>query len=294
VRGPSSSHRARLILLGPAIAVGLLVLVLERWTAYTSDSVAQQSLVRTWLDAGHGTAYVPVDTWILKLPLYVLVELLPIAPGARLSIDVLALSVAGFVLLAPAAWWLARALRPGAAPPHPLDVAAPLLWLATLGGELGANRMQPNYRNVELGLTFLALAVAARRLDVSRIPRDAPGPSGPGGAPAPQRTLAGAAAGIVGLTLLWVDDPYFAMLVGAPFVVACLACWPPWGCGWSPAAPAPTWAPRRSCAGSACSGPASPPSSAWPTPTRPASSRARAPGSPARPRCSPGCWPSSR
>ena len=202
-------RRPPLALLLPATAVAVLVLVLDRWTDYTSDSVADQSLVRTWLDVGHGTAYVPGDTWILKLPLYFGVESLPLAPGGRLVVEVLVLNVACLAVLGLAVWWLALAARPAAEPPRAADVVLPLLWLGTLGGELGANRMQPNYRNVELGLAFLALAIAARRLDLP-------------GRQDGRRAGFTAVAAVPLLGLLWVDDPYFALLTGAPFAVLCV------------------------------------------------------------------------
>lgn len=187
--------------------------VLSTWNQYTSDSVAQQSLIRTWLDVGHGTAYLPSDTWILKLPLYVVVESLPMPPQVRLVLEIIVLNVVAMVLLTVAAWRLAMAAaaavptaRPGRA-----DVVAPLVWLAALGGELGANRLQPNYRNVELGLSFIALAIAARYLDQG------------GAQPRADRTGAITPFLVaVLLAVLWVDDPYFAFLVAVPFAGLCL------------------------------------------------------------------------
>ena len=203
--------RRRWWLLIPAAVTGGLVVLLNGWNQYTSDSVAQQSLVRTWLDAGHGTAYVPGDTWILKLPLYAVVEAFPLPPALRLLLEVVVLNAVSMLLLTLTAWWLTRAAFPQR--PSVAGLVTPLVWLGTLGGELGSNRMQPNYRNIELGLSFLALAVAARYLDrpdhVSH--RNS------------RRTWGFASAASVLLALLWVDDPYFAFLTGLPFGVLCSA-----------------------------------------------------------------------
>jgi hypothetical protein len=192
---------------------GVLVVVLNGWTQYTSDSVAQQSLVRTWLDVGHGTAYLPSDTWILKLPLYVAVESLPLSPDLRLVLEVVALNVGCMLLLTLAALWLAR--MAAVARPRTIDVVAPLVWLAALGGELGANRMQPNYRNIELGLSFVALAIAARYVD-ARDPR-----RGPELQTGLRAGGFGPALAVLLLGFLWLDDPYFAFTVAVPFAALC-------------------------------------------------------------------------
>jgi hypothetical protein len=94
--GAGAAPRLRAAVSRPAFAAALVVLVLpvmvaivlrrDRWLI-TSDSVAQQSIVRTWFALGHDQTYLPPDTWLLKVPLYVLVEALPIAPSARLVVE---------------------------------------------------------------------------------------------------------------------------------------------------------------------------------------------------------------
>jgi hypothetical protein len=204
---------------GPLLAASLvavpltvsIVLNLQRLTV-TSDSVAQQSVVRTWLRAGHGQTYLPPDTWLLKLPLYLVVEVLPLAPPARLLAESAALALLAFALLAAGMRALILfALPPGAAV-NPLDVALPLAWLGTLGGGLGQYlAVMPNSRNIELGLSFCLLAVLGHTLRDSAAPR--------------RRwiTATAAAAAVAALSLLWADDPYEAYLAGAPLAAACLA-----------------------------------------------------------------------
>jgi hypothetical protein len=187
----------------PCLLMAVVVVLRHASTVWTSDSTAQQSILRTWLDVGHGTAYLPSDTWLLKIPLYAVVEALPLGPHGKLFVDALLLNILTFALLGWAAWALAR-LSPVA--PRWYEVAMPLVWLAALGGGIGSNRMLLNYRNIELGLCFAAMALAAKYLSNRRGRR---------------ATHLGAAVAL--LTLFWLDDPYFALLVGLPFVAASLA-----------------------------------------------------------------------
>jgi hypothetical protein len=199
-------HGFRLFL--PFMIPLLLVLALATLqhprVIYTSDSTAQQSIVRTWLDVGHGLTFVPRDTWALKIPLYLVLENLPLRPPDRLLAAVLVLNALTFVLLA---WAVRRLAGPG--PARWYDVALPLAWFAALGGGIGSNRMLTNYRNIELGLCFVMLAVIAGVL------------SSPAVRSQPAR-LARAAGAVLLLGLLWFDDPYIELLVAAPLAVAAI------------------------------------------------------------------------
>ncbi len=195
----------------PAVlAVGWLCAVRARTTWWTSDHTAQQSILGTWLSLGHATTYLPPDTWLLKLVVYLPVELAPLAPTTRLGLEVVLLQTLTLALVGWATWRLTRRARGGR--PRWWVVALPLLWLAALPGGVGSNRMLPNYRNIELGLLLAALALAARYLDAAP------------GAPARRgRTLLPAAAAALPLALLWFDDPYVAALGALPFLAGALA-----------------------------------------------------------------------
>jgi hypothetical protein len=114
--------------------------------------------------------------------------------------DALVLNLLTFALLGWGVWRLAAPLR--ARWP---EVTAPLVWLASLGGGIGSNRMLLNYRNLELGLSFAFLALAAIFLTDDWGRRKAP-------------VLLSFS---VVLSVFWLDDPYFALLVGVPFILAC-------------------------------------------------------------------------
>jgi hypothetical protein len=191
----------------PVVLVVVLLALKHPRVIYTSDSAAQQSIVRTWLDVGHGTTFVPRDTWALKVPLYLLLENLPLQPLDRMLIAVLVLNAVTFALLGWAIWKLAAT---GVAKVRWYHVAVPLAWLAALGGGIGSNRMLANYRNIELGLCFVMLAVTAGYL------------VGPARPLADRRALVLGAGSALLLGVLWFDDPYVQLLVAAPLAVAAL------------------------------------------------------------------------
>ncbi|HYJ74958.1 MAG TPA: hypothetical protein VEV65_05120, partial [Kineosporiaceae bacterium] len=190
-----------------------LAIVLRRdaW-ALTSDSVAQQSIVRTWFAVGHDRAYLPPDTWLLKLPVYVPVEALPLAPAARVLVESAALGAVTAVLAGWAVWTLA-AQAGLAASRRRRDAVLALGWVLTLSGGVGSYLVAlPNSRNVELGLGLVVVAWAGRCLQ---------GPA-PGRRPASPAVTRGLAVAVL-LAVLWVDDPYVAALIGWPLALLALA-----------------------------------------------------------------------
>jgi hypothetical protein len=211
-RGPSriSGRAAPLLAAAPLVCLAVAVPLL-RSVPLNSDAVAQQSIVLTWLRVGHDQTFLPTDTWILKLPLYLVVESLPVTAATRVLIEVSALNILMFLLLAWASWWFAG--RAGNSRRW-YDVILPLAWLATVGGALGRDLSTgPNGRNVELALSFLVLAVAGAYVAASE--------TGAGRGEGWRPWSIGVATAVL-LSLLWVDDSYFAYLVGLPLLIVCL------------------------------------------------------------------------
>jgi hypothetical protein len=209
-------RRRRLTAAG-AVAVLVLpvaaALVLRRndWLL-TSDSVAQQSVVRTWFAVGHDHTYLPPDTWLLKLPFYAVVEALPLAPPTRVCVEAVALAVVMVALAASASRLLARQLTPPGErlAARPLELVLPFAWLATLSGGIGSYLVAlPNARNIELGLALLVVALAGTRFPLPHWP---------------VLLCAGAGSAVL-LAVLWLDDPYVAYLVGAPLALTAAAWW---------------------------------------------------------------------
>ncbi|GAB6899822.1 hypothetical protein [Kineosporia succinea] len=192
---PKRTPRVLAAVVLPAFVACLLAVLRHPRVVYTSDSTAQQSIVRTWLDVGHGVTHLPADTWLFKFPLYLVIEQFGLAPTTRLLIAVLVLTAATFTLLGAGAMLLAPRARW-------YELAGPLLFLAALNGGIGSNRNLTNYRNIELGLCFLLLALAARYVAGRGTP-----------------SIVKALAVTAGLTLFWFDDPYFEVLAGAPLML---------------------------------------------------------------------------
>lgn len=207
VAGPDRVVSQLVPLVVPVVVVAVLLALHHPRVIYTSDSTAQQSIVRTWLDVGHGTTFVPRDTWALKVPLYLLLENLPLQPLDRMLAAVLVLNALTFLMFG----WAARKLAAtGPAQVRWYEVTIPVAWLAALGGGIGSNRLLTNYRNIELGLCFVILAVTAGYLAASR-------PARLGNDP---RSLVLGAGSALLLGVLWFDDPYIELLMAAPLAVA--------------------------------------------------------------------------
>jgi hypothetical protein len=210
---PSWSRPARIgVLLALVLPVCTAIVLRRDAWVLTSDSVAQQSIVRTWFAVGHDITYVPPDTWLLKLPVYVVAEALPLAPAGRLLAESAALAAVTAVLAGWAVWTLA-AQAGLAASRRRRDVVLALGWVLTLSGGIGSYLVAlPNSRNVELGLGLVVVAWAGGCLQGDR----------PAWRP-PMGAVARGVAVAVLLGVLWVDDPYVASLVGWPLALLTLA-----------------------------------------------------------------------
>jgi hypothetical protein len=211
------SRYAFLVAVIPTGSVVLQILLAHPRRLYTSDATAQQSIVRTWYDVGHDLTFVPRDTWALKVPLYLALEKLSLPPLDKLLIAVLVFNLVTFLMLGRAIWKLVAGTTAGA---RWYEAAVPLAWVTTVPGGISGNRMMPNYRNVELGLTYLMLALVAGYLGELAAGRET-GPAGTArrsGISA--RMLAVGVVSAVLLGVLGFDDPYIALLVTGPLAVA--------------------------------------------------------------------------
>lgn len=187
------------------ILLGVTLIVLALITAstsrlITSDYVAQQNITNTLSLRSRPIVDMQQDNFIIKLPIYVLTERLPVAPLPRLvatSVIINALSILLFF------WSLQRFGRL-----FNLSRSAwyvPFLWVCSASAGLAAVLLNPNTRNLEIGLGFAALACLATwykdewQADTLR------------------RKELGAAF-VLGLGLLFYDDPYTIYVVGLPLV----------------------------------------------------------------------------
>lgn len=207
------NHLAVLVAKKPLakIELELLVLALALFAAslfatslvrpFTSDDVAQQNAVATFTSSSPVNLDTPQDTYVLKLPVYAALSVLPIPPAVTLRATELILSLAGFALF----YWAALSFIRTYARPQ-VAYLMPLLWLSGLGTGLAVVLANPNTRNLEVGLAFAALALAARWYN---------------GEWRAARHWGIAAPAILSLLLglLLYDDPYFSYTLAGPIIL---------------------------------------------------------------------------
>src|SRR6266702_1715822 len=167
---------------------------------FTSDDVAQQNAVSAISLHSRPTIDLPQNTYVSKFPLHFIVEALPIEPQAKLVISILVLGLASIGLL----YWSIQVLAHRAKWAW-TSAAIPLLWLASLGGAFAAAFINPNSRNIEIGLAFAALAIIARwHQNDSALAA---------------RNRIWLASYVMLFALLLYDDPYFMYVLAFPLIL---------------------------------------------------------------------------
>ena len=164
---------------------------------YHSDDVYLQTVLSQWARGYHDTATVGSDNFILKAPLYLLLGQLTHNGRSVLFLTALVLNIIGFGLLVVSFRYFAERL--GA---NKEVVVLPLIWLASLGASFVEILMNPNLRNVEVGMAFAFLMLVARYAD------------GHLRASPPRLVLY-----LLGLGLFLYNDPYFLYFIVAPLLV---------------------------------------------------------------------------
>ena len=175
----------------------LTVVATIRHREWNSDDTGMQVLLRTFRPFG-SDAHVSDDTFVLKYPLYALVDAVAGSSIRSLLVTVWAIQLAELAALI-AVFRLAGADR-SRDDLRRASALVPLLWLASLGPTFLSPQVGPNLRNLELALAVL-LAVAATRARRRN-----------------QLVALGVAAGV-----LFLDDPFSAYTVAIPTVCAAAA-----------------------------------------------------------------------
>lgn len=179
------------------------VLVMHVTGGYTSDSVAVQVVLGQWLRGYHDTAWLGVDNFLLKLPVYLLTEYT--LPHSRLTLLLtdLLFAAAGLFLFWRAARYFVARYAPGGRP----ALGPAVLWLTTLSTAFLAMFFIPNLRNVEIGLSFFIVAQVLRHLEGDAEVSGRPG-----------RVVV--AAAVVGCGFFLYNDPYFLYTAAVPLMIA--------------------------------------------------------------------------
>jgi hypothetical protein len=186
------------------LMMGASVLALHFADRYDSDYVAGIVTLQNWRLAGGHTAWLPADTFVLKVPFYLLVQsLLPNSPLALLAIALL-INAAAFAL-----FFLAHRILVGRRP-H-LAAYTPLLLLGGLGPTFYLTLREPNCRNIEIGVAFVCLALIVRYL------------AGQLTIPSGARGLAMLAGAGAALGLFIYDDPLIVFVLVAPLAIVLIA-----------------------------------------------------------------------
>ncbi len=199
VNGKNSLHSIETLVLMLAL-VALSLITATQSHMFGSDAVAQQNIVATLSPHSHPTIDLPQNTYIVKLPLYSIVAALPISPATGLLLTILVLGLSAIALF----YWSAGILTDK--PKVVWTLTGPLLWLASLSGGFVGSLINPNSRNLELGLAFVIFAILARWYKAGR--------------PLDSKATFGLALSFVLLVgLLFYDDPYFEFVLAAPLVL---------------------------------------------------------------------------
>lgn len=186
--------------LGCAISALLLfanLLAAHFTRRYNSDDVALQTVLAQWGRGYHHVATVGADNFILRAPLYLLLGQLTHNGRAVLFLTVLILNAVGFWLFVVSLRYFA--VRLGGTKEL---LVLPLIWLASLGAFFSNILMNPNLRNVEIGMTFALLMLVAKYADGELPVR-------------PARLV----LYLVALGLFIYNDPFFLYMVVVPLLL---------------------------------------------------------------------------
>lgn len=193
--------------------------------SYTSDDVSIQGILQSWQDGHPLLGVAGADNFIIKVPLYLFVELF--VPNSRLQLFIIAL-VCNFVLLACIVVFLLYYLRRfGLQKPLYLFFAfIPVIAFLSLspvdlfGGSLTSANfttsfMNPNYRNTEIGIMLLLVIAFVQLLDKGRMVvagRRIPA------------LLAGTLLTAL-LSLFFYNDPFFVYVFGGGMFITLTISW---------------------------------------------------------------------
>jgi hypothetical protein len=125
---------------------------------YNSDDVSQQVILKNLsLEHGSGahTIYLGPDNYVIKLPLYSLVDHWLYGTRRALTVENLSLAVAGYILFFWSAYWLITKFSSSKA--NNGWQMLPMLWVSCLGIFFYTIFADPNLRDIEIGIDFALL-----------------------------------------------------------------------------------------------------------------------------------------
>jgi hypothetical protein len=132
---------------------------------YNSDDVSQQVILKN-LSLEHGssphTIYLGPDNYILKFPLYVLVDHWLYGTRRAITVESLSLAITGYILFFWSAYWLITKFSSAKKTNNGWQML-PILWVSCLGIFFYTIFANPNLRNIEIGIDFALLVFLLSR-----------------------------------------------------------------------------------------------------------------------------------
>lgn len=179
--------------------LGLAMVVMHLSRSYTSDDTAPLVMVQQWLQGHHHVAYFGSDTYIMKFPLYWLIQILLPHSRTAILLIILVVNLIGAWLFIVATRYFLKKFKIYS----PTVFLISLVWLTTLGSPFLVILMNPQTRNLEIGIAFFLIMLLDRLI------------FGREESLTPQR-WAQLAATILLAGLLLYDDPYFLLTLFVP------------------------------------------------------------------------------
>ncbi len=145
----------------PAISILILVVCLAlsfHIRAFNSDDVAWQNALISWRPFQGHTLYWSPDTWVLKIPIYLIVEHIFGLTRRAVFVEAAIFSVANFILFYYSAVYFLKKITGKV---EPISVI-PLVWLASFGFTFTRLFLNTNLRSIEIGLSFLLFMLVVK------------------------------------------------------------------------------------------------------------------------------------
>jgi hypothetical protein len=186
---------AKLALVALLVGMVTLQLLVLSQRGYSSDDVAQQTILSQWQRGYAQTAWVGDDNWYLKFPLYWVANQLDVTPYTRAMVTSWILTTTTMVGVLLVLWRVVELVRPPNRAAHLIGLLLPAVALLALAPTALYFISTNNTRNIEIPILLLLLYWLLRYDRDNRRPR---------------RYVGLAIVGMAGLLL--ADDPIFKFM----------------------------------------------------------------------------------
>lgn len=145
--------------------VGLFILLLNMiriyWTvSFNSDDVSQQVLLQQWLDYGFAQTWLPIDTFVLKFPIHLLLDNLGFSPRHTALVAMVFMNVSAYTITFVSFKYLSRVIFKIK---NDLFWVLPLLFVYSINSRYFTYSIKNiNLRMIESAIMFGIVALVAR------------------------------------------------------------------------------------------------------------------------------------